>query len=233
VAGYREFQTGEVLTAANVNQFLMEQATMTFADDAARTAALAGVLREGLLTYNLDTNRLEVYDGTAWVEPAPEPPAGIGSNVVQTISTAAFTSTSTSFVTLASLSVTITPTTNTSKILIIADVSLSAPNAAEAVTMRLSGGNATDYRGATGTDEQRGAKSARDRRSTGTGLTYPSGVDAQGRVAVYLDSPATTSPVTYVVQGRTTGGTFAVNRASDTFTDPSSASSITAIEVAP
>lgn len=71
MAGYREFQTGEVLTAANVNQFLMEQATMTFADAAARDAALAGVLREGLLTYNLDEGRLEVYDGTAWVEPAP------------------------------------------------------------------------------------------------------------------------------------------------------------------
>ena len=52
----------------------LEQATMTFADDAARDAALAGVLREGLLTYNLDTNRLEVYDGTDWVEPAPPAP---------------------------------------------------------------------------------------------------------------------------------------------------------------
>ena len=74
MAGYREFQTGEVLTAANVNSFLMEQATMTFADAAARDAALAGVLREGLLTYNLDEGRLEVYDGTDWVEPAPPPP---------------------------------------------------------------------------------------------------------------------------------------------------------------
>ena len=74
MAGYREFQTGEVLTAANVNSFLMEQATMTFADAAARDAALAGVLREGLLTYNLDEGRLEVYDGTDWVEPAPPAP---------------------------------------------------------------------------------------------------------------------------------------------------------------
>ena len=74
MAGYREFQTGEVLTAANVNNFLMEQATMTFADAAARDAALAGVLREGLLTYNLDEGRLEVYDGTDWVEPAPPAP---------------------------------------------------------------------------------------------------------------------------------------------------------------
>ena len=95
MAGYREFQTGEVLTAANVNNFLMEQATMTFADDAARDAALASVLREGLLTYNLDTNRLEVYDGTDWVEPAPPPPP---QNLVA-VKSALFTGTQTDSVT--------------------------------------------------------------------------------------------------------------------------------------
>jgi hypothetical protein len=66
VAGYREFQTGEVLTAANVNNFLMNQAVMVFADDTARTTALGAVITEGMLTYNLDTKALEVYDGTAW-----------------------------------------------------------------------------------------------------------------------------------------------------------------------
>ena len=66
MAGYREFQTGEVLTAANVNGFLMNQAVMVFADDAARDTALAGVITEGMLTYNLDTKALEVYDGTDW-----------------------------------------------------------------------------------------------------------------------------------------------------------------------
>ena len=66
MAGYREFQTGEVLTAGNVNNFLMNQAVMVFADDAARTAALDEVITEGMLTYNLDTKALEVYDGTDW-----------------------------------------------------------------------------------------------------------------------------------------------------------------------
>ena len=47
MAGYLEFTTGQVLTAAQVNDFLMEQAVMTFADDAARTTALTDVLREG------------------------------------------------------------------------------------------------------------------------------------------------------------------------------------------
>ena len=67
MAGYREFQTGEVLTAGNVNNFLMNQAVMVFADGAARTTALSGVLAEGMLTYNLDTQALEVYDGTEFV----------------------------------------------------------------------------------------------------------------------------------------------------------------------
>jgi hypothetical protein len=39
---------------------------MVFVDDAARTTALSGVLAEGMLTYNLDTKALEVYDGTDW-----------------------------------------------------------------------------------------------------------------------------------------------------------------------
>jgi hypothetical protein len=71
MAGYREFQTGEVLTAANVNGFLMNQSVMVFANAAARTSALAGVVTEGMLTYNLDTQQLEVYDGTAFVSASP------------------------------------------------------------------------------------------------------------------------------------------------------------------
>jgi hypothetical protein len=67
VSGYREFQTGEVLTAANVNGFLMNQAVMVFDDAAARTTALAAVLTEGMLTYNKDVQSLEVYDGTDFV----------------------------------------------------------------------------------------------------------------------------------------------------------------------
>jgi hypothetical protein len=65
-----------VLTAANVNDFLMKQAVMVFADAAARTSALDGDEAEGMLTYNLDTAALEVYDGTAFVPaaPAPAPP---------------------------------------------------------------------------------------------------------------------------------------------------------------
>ena len=66
-AGYKLFNTGDVLTAAQVNTYLQEQAVMVFASAAARTTALSGVLAEGMMSYLQDTNAVEVYDGSAWV----------------------------------------------------------------------------------------------------------------------------------------------------------------------
>ena len=66
-AGYKLFATGDVLTAAQVNTYLMQQTVMVFASSAARTTALTGVVAEGMVSYLLDTNATEVYDGSAWV----------------------------------------------------------------------------------------------------------------------------------------------------------------------
>ena len=66
-AGYKLFNTGDVLTAAQVNTYLQEQAVMRFANAAARTTALSGVLAEGMMSYLDDTNSVEVYNGSAWV----------------------------------------------------------------------------------------------------------------------------------------------------------------------
>jgi hypothetical protein len=71
-AGYKLFATGDVLTANQVNTFLMQQTTMVFASSAARTTALSGVVSEGMLTYLLDTNSLEYYDGAAF-QPVSSP----------------------------------------------------------------------------------------------------------------------------------------------------------------
>jgi hypothetical protein len=65
-AGYKLFATGDVLTAAQVNTYLMQQTTMVFASSAARTSALSGVIAEGMLSYLTDTNALQYYDGAAW-----------------------------------------------------------------------------------------------------------------------------------------------------------------------
>lgn len=65
-AGYKLFATGDVLTAAQVNTYLMQQTVMVFASSAARTTALSGVIAEGMLSYLSDTNTLQYYDGAAW-----------------------------------------------------------------------------------------------------------------------------------------------------------------------
>lgn len=65
-AGYKLFNTGDVLTAAQVNTYLMQQSVMVFANSAARTTALSGVLAEGMLSYLQDTNAVEKYDGSSW-----------------------------------------------------------------------------------------------------------------------------------------------------------------------
>jgi hypothetical protein len=66
-AGYKLFNTGDVLTAAQVNTYLQQQVTMVFADSSARTTALSGVLAEGMMSYLQDTNAVEVYNGSSWV----------------------------------------------------------------------------------------------------------------------------------------------------------------------
>ena len=228
MAGYREFQTGEVLTAANVNSFLMEQATMTFADAAARDAALAGVLREGLLTYNLDEGRLEVYDGTDWIEPAPEPPAGIGSNVVQTVLTGTFSEAVASggqsgIVT--GLTVTITPTDATSKILVMANIQVGSPVSSCQITL-VRDGAVTSFVG--------DAEGVRNRITSGAAAALAT---HSSLPVVFIDNPETLSPVTYAVRLSHTSGstqTLSVNRSNsnpNATSDPRGASSITAIEV--
>ena len=228
MAGYREFQTGEVLTAGTVNSFLMEQATMTFADAAARDAALAGVLREGLLTYNLDTNRLEVYDGTDWVEPAPEPPAGIGSNVVQTVKTNTFTSTSLTFDTVTGLSATITPSSASSKVLVLVQLSVGLVNGQHAGAFQVTRGDTEIYRG--------DADGTKIRSVFGGFFSADASIYTTSQSIVYLDSPETASATTYNVKGRVSfsGATLKVN-GSPGGTDANAtvgASSVTLIEVA-
>jgi hypothetical protein len=69
-AGAKLFVSGDVLTAAQVNTYLMDQSVMRFADEAARTAAFGGagepVLAEGMVSYLMDINTVQVYNGSAW-----------------------------------------------------------------------------------------------------------------------------------------------------------------------
>ena len=69
-AGAKLFTSGSVLTAAQVNTYLMDQAVMRFADEAARDAAFGGggepTLAEGMFAYTDDTNTLWFYTGSVW-----------------------------------------------------------------------------------------------------------------------------------------------------------------------
>lgn len=63
--GFKTFTTGEVLTAGDVNGYLM-QGILVFADATARAAAITSP-QEGQYSFLKDTNALEYYDGAAWV----------------------------------------------------------------------------------------------------------------------------------------------------------------------
>ena len=63
--GFKDFVTGEVLTAADVDGYLM-QGIWVFASAAARDAAVTSP-QEGNACYLKDTNQVLTYSGSAWV----------------------------------------------------------------------------------------------------------------------------------------------------------------------
>ena len=63
--GFKTFTTGEVLTAADTNGYLM-QGVLVFASAAARNAAITSP-QEGQFAFTKDVNGLWYYDGAAWV----------------------------------------------------------------------------------------------------------------------------------------------------------------------
>lgn len=65
-AGFKDFQAGEKLFAADVDNYLMQQAVMRFANSAARSSAIGTAVAEGMVSYLDDTNAIEFYNGTAW-----------------------------------------------------------------------------------------------------------------------------------------------------------------------
>lgn len=64
-AGFKTFTAGAVLTATEVNTYLMQQAVQTFASSAARSSAVP-TPSEGMASYLSDTNIVETYDGANW-----------------------------------------------------------------------------------------------------------------------------------------------------------------------
>jgi hypothetical protein len=271
--GFKDFQTGEVLTAADVDGYLM-QGVWVFASATARDAAVTSP-QEGNFAYLKDTNVTTYYTGSAWANldttgmtnpmtttgdtiysssgstparlgigtagqvltvnsgaTAPEwaAPAG-GGKVLQVVSTAKTDSFSAStsagvYTDITGLSVSITPSSATSKILVIAMVSGSGAIGSNFAAVQL-------VRASTAIAL---ADTAGSRLSSSSQLAQIAADAMTALPITFLDSPATTSSTTYKIQGCSAGGTGTVyiNRSTND-TNNSSAirgvSTITVLEI--
>jgi hypothetical protein len=221
VAGRKTFIAGEILTASDVNGFLMDQSVMVFDDATARTAAIPSPT-EGMVTYRKDENSVEVFDGSSFG------PIGKILQVVSAIKTNTFTTTSNSFVDVTGLSVAITPSSTSSKILVLAQISHGWGNDGTMGIYKVVGGNTATYVG--------DASSTRPRSVFGGySNSNNNGAMTSGSI-IYLDSPNSTSAQTYKVQATNgLGASIAyLNRSADDSNDNRArgASSITVMEVA-
>ena len=128
--------------------------------------------------------------------------------VVSTIKTDTFTSSSVSFTDITGLSVSITPSSATSKVLVVAFVSGSSEVGLANMNLRLlRASTAIAVGDAAGVRIQATASINSSDASTQNASTMQ-----------FLDSPATTSATTYKVQGQTNANSFYINR-SDSDTD--------------
>jgi hypothetical protein len=189
--GFKEFTTGDVLTAADANGYLASQVVMVFASSAARASAITSP-QEGMITYLKDTNSTEYYSGSAYVAIG----GGGGGKVLQVVSAATTTQVtvaSTSY-TDSGLTATITPTLATSKILVLTSqvvaVARSANQANHGVRL---------LRGATSIGEFGDASAL---YSVGFIVGGSTSIEQRSILSInYMDAPATTSATTYKVQG--------------------------------
>ena len=213
--GFKTFTTGEVLTAADTNGYLM-QGVLVFASAAARDAAITSP-QEGQFAYLKDTNATTYYTGSAWAASG-----GGGGKVLQVVSTTnstAKTITSTTY-TDTNLTLSITPTAATSKVLIlITQMSETSSNGAtnKGSGLRIVRDSTSIYEPAIGKYEMQYVQA-------GSGP-----IDVLAPISLsYLDSPATTAATTYKTQGALNATT---DSASLKYQTGSSISTITLLEI--
>ena len=186
-----------------------------------------GILKVGEITTSSGSGTITLGQSGETITSSAAMGSGMGKvlQVIQTVKTNTFTSTSTSFIDITDLSVSITPSSTSSKILVMAHVMGHGQNAANHGLFRLLRDSTVVYAGDTAGS-----------RASGFGDSITSDVNSQqANVAIYLDSPSSTSSITYKIQGATETGTFYVNRSpndSDSFARGRTASSILVQEIA-
>ena len=224
MGGRKTFVTNTVLTAADVQDFLMDQAVMVFASSDARGSAITSPT-EGMVAYLNDSNTLSLFDGSVWKTSL----ATTGSilQVLSTTKTDTFTMSSSTFADVTGLSVTITPKSASSRILVNVSLSGGGNPGASALLGRIMRDSTAIVLGA--------AAGSRTRTTFGN-TPSADGSHVASNSFTFLDSPAATSALVYKVQVANNGAsTVFVNR-SPTDNDGASwsraASSITVMEVA-
>ena len=179
---------------------------------------------EGQTVYETDTDRLATWDGSAWVAYVRQT-AGKVLQVLQTTKLDSFTTASGTFTDITGLSVSITPSSTSSKVLAMAFFTATGISSASNAHIRLMRDSTEIFVGDTAGS-----------RTRSTHISLDQSIVQQSFTSVFLDSPATTSSVSYKAQIRTNGGANAVfvNR-SATDTDNSgyarTPSSITVMEI--
>lgn len=213
-SGFTTFTAGNVLTASEVNNYLMEQSVMVFATTGARDSAITSP-ENGMLCYVTGTGLYYTYVTSAWISSAGQ--------VLQTVSAfknSTYThSTTTTPSDIPGLSVAITPRSTTNKVLITASVALSNTNVAMTVANLLRGSTLIAQPASGGVPDN----------ATFSAPTLDSR-DIKVIPITYLDSPATTASTTYKIQIATGAGTGYVNRRGDS-ASYTTVSSITAQEI--
>jgi hypothetical protein len=66
MAGFKVWTTGDLVNASDFNSYLQEQVIMRFADSSARDSQVTSP-EESMFCMLADTNTLQFYDGSAWV----------------------------------------------------------------------------------------------------------------------------------------------------------------------
>jgi len=93
-SGFKTFTAGSVLTASDVNNYLMEQSVMVFANAAARDAAITAPER-GMIVFLSDSGSVLVYYGatTGWRPPWNQAWGTVSAQTYSTQQTGNFTQT--------------------------------------------------------------------------------------------------------------------------------------------
>jgi hypothetical protein len=183
-----------------------------------------GTLKVGTITTSSGSGTITLGQSGETVNiPSGVTMSGMGKilQVVQTVKTDIFTrSSSTSFADITDVSVSITPSSTSSKILLMfdADVGSSRTDGSPTfiyfkLTKAVGGGSASDVTGALG--DSRGS-SIRAWCNAGSRFGGASDITAEHTHAQYLDSPSTTSALVYQVQVRSTDGTATIGGSEST-----------------